>query len=186
MQQRSCISCSRPVIANVLAPDTYRPAQAATLERGGEIPHPSLVFQDASNRQVVVAFMAFLVHIDALRSFALLNSIAVIKIGVQHCEQGVEKRVVEKLYEEPFYGCMRLSSLVEEAESLQERILHACFGDRSFFRLRTTVPAVSCLSSSPERKWKDDGPVGESVAASARWARESVAATIPSVPSTRS
>merc|ERR1719199_2456567 len=84
--------------------------EAATLERGGEIPHPSLVFQDASNRQVVVAFMAFLVHIDALRSFALLNSIAVIKIGVQHCEQGVEKRVVEKLYEEPFYGCMRLSS----------------------------------------------------------------------------
>lgn len=159
------------MIANVLAPDTYRPAQAATLERGGEIPHPSLVFQDASNRQVVVAFMAFLVHIDALRSFALLNSIAVIKIGVQHCEQGVEKRVVEKLYEEPFYGCMRLSSLVEEAESLQERILHACFGDRSFFRLRTTVPAVSCLSSSPERKWKDDGPVGESVAASASWTR---------------
>ena len=87
------------------------------------------VLEDPAYKQILVALSAFLMHIDALRSFALLNTLAVVKIAQQHCSKHAGDDVLKRLHEEPFFYCYRLSSLVEEVSCLQRRLLGEFFGN---------------------------------------------------------
>eukprot|EP00960_Hanusia_phi_P025343 744177-Hanusia_phi.AAC.2 len=86
------------------------------------------VLQNPAYKQILVALAAFLMHIDALRSFSLLNTLAVVKIAQQHCSKHVGDDVLCRLHEEPFFHCYRLTSLVEEVSALQRKILGNFFG----------------------------------------------------------
>jgi hypothetical protein len=84
--------------------------------------------QQPANRQVFVALTAYLVHMDALRNFALLNTLALLKIANHHCGKQLRDDILGRLYQEPFYQCYRLTSLVDEIHTLQRTLLSKCFG----------------------------------------------------------
>ncbi len=86
------------------------------------------LLEQPSNRQVFVALTAYLVHMDALRNFALLNMLALLKIANHHCSKPLRDDIVGRLYQEPFYQCYRLTSLVDEIDTLQRTLLSKCFG----------------------------------------------------------
>lgn len=87
------------------------------------------LIQDPANRQVFIALTAYLVHIDALRNFALLNMLAILKIANHHCSKTLRDDILGRLYQEPFYHCYRLTSLVDEINTMQNALLKQCFGE---------------------------------------------------------
>jgi len=89
----------------------------------------SALCQDPTTRQVFIALTAYLVHIDAIRNFALLNMLALLKIANNHCSKTLRDDILGRLYQEPFYHCYRLTSLVDEINSMQDAILKRCFGE---------------------------------------------------------
>ena len=86
------------------------------------------LLEQPANRQLFVALTAYLVHMDALRNFALLNMLALLKIANHHCSKPLRDDILGRLYQEPFYQCYRLTSLVDEIDTLQRTLLSKCFG----------------------------------------------------------
>jgi len=91
-------------------------------------PNPDAIFEDATHKQVPVAMLAFMVHIDALRSFALLNTLAVLHISQRHCSKLLGSLVLHRLYQEPFYSCNRMTTLVEEITRISNKFLEGSVG----------------------------------------------------------
>ena len=85
--------------------------------------------QEPANRQVFIALTAYLVHIDALRNFALLNTLALLKIANHHCGKTLRDDILGRLGEEPFFHCYRVTSLVDEIRRMHDILLRRCFGD---------------------------------------------------------
>ena len=94
---------------------------------------------DPANQQVFRALTGYLVHIDALRKFALLNTLALLRIANHHCSKALRDDILERLYQEPFFNCYRLTSLVDEIDVMQAELLNRCLSgppDRGFVAAR--------------------------------------------------
>ena len=85
--------------------------------------------QEPNNRQVFRALTGYSTHIDTLRNFALLNTLALLKIANHHCQQPLRDDIIGRLCQEPFYHCLRLTSLVDEIQTMADALLTKCFGD---------------------------------------------------------
>jgi hypothetical protein len=67
-------------------------------ERFSHRQHKTALFlAEPGNRQVFRALTGYLVHIDALRKFALLNTLALVRIANHHCRSEVERNAVSKI-----------------------------------------------------------------------------------------
>ena len=117
--------------------------------------------QDADNRQVFIALTAYLVHIDALRNFALLNTLALLKIANYHCSKTLCDDILARLYQEPFYNCYRLTSLVDEIRSMQKLLLKKIFGDAA-----PQSPQASMNDMTAEAENHREAPMHDDDAAS--------------------
>ena len=119
--------------------------------------------QEPNNRQVFRALTGYSTHIDTLRNFALLNTLALLKIANHHCQQPLRDDIIGRLCQEPFYNCHRLTSLVEEIQTMADALLTKCFGD------------VLPLSSRQDGNGR--GHVSPTVGRTCRW-RESECACV--------
>mmetsp|Transcript_22720 Transcript_22720/g.35573 ORF Transcript_22720/g.35573 Transcript_22720/m.35573 type:complete len:468 (+) Transcript_22720:87-1490(+) len=136
-------------------------------ERTRSIDVAALFSGNSKDRQIPIAIMAFMVHIDALRSFALLNTLAVLKIAHHHCSKTVCRLVLRRLTQEPFYNCYRLMSLVEELDELSKKFVSTVFDVSSDCQSESSED--TCSVCSHDGRSSDRFASQESLSAYCTW-----------------